>query len=699
VQEDGELVTNGQITAQDSDQDGVLTYSTETSSTYGIFEVDTITGAWSYVLDNSSVNHLAVGELINENFVVVASDPQGATASEVVSIMLVGANDPILIDSDSVTTASITTGSSASASGSINFLDPDLLDAHRWSIVSQPSSPLGTFTVTTFNPPLWDVSTAKPVVSKGELIWHYEADALRIASLTTGETRTENYTLLIEDGSGSSIAETVTVTISGANEAPSVSISGSGLPLTYSDPVADGTLIFNVTDPDGAADAITPRWSIRRWQDMNQDGQASENEWFATSFDAGTYAGNSLYFTPTIQGTSVRYSLTGTPDLAAGRYQINGIFTDEHGGEGMSSAEILVQSDPLMARWNGSSLVQASSPVTSPASAAINLAVRLEEDSLSPGGLASLASLNSSSGLLPSQLAIRLRDQRSGRLLATTVASETSNSGGPALLSLATVTNPTTGATSLLATANLNENLVVGETSRHYLVRAEVSGSYYNFTSPLQDTPIIFTRTSGAFAATTEPRNYGDANSYSLSMDIASSKILAGQLSLSFNTNRDPLTGTLNSNGELRSYLLTSPVYSSYRLSSVDTNADRVIDYSAATVTGSASLYDITTAGALSSKTPLSKNVTFQARFKDYDVTSETTNGLYSFNGTTWESRNGSSTSLASAYGNFVDEADFTAYRPGSTSQAMFSTNGYFQVKQSVTDPYFANQNHPNVLI
>jgi T1SS-143 domain-containing protein len=92
---------SGQLTASDVDAGAVLTWSDGvTAGAYGSFTVDA-TGKWTYQLDKTLSDPLAVGQSATEVFTVTVSDEQGATATQDVTITITGTNDaPVVVDSD-----------------------------------------------------------------------------------------------------------------------------------------------------------------------------------------------------------------------------------------------------------------------------------------------------------------------------------------------------------------------------------------------------------------------------------------------------------------------------------------------------------------------------------------------------------------------------------------------------------------------
>jgi VCBS repeat-containing protein len=105
VSEDRMFTAQGQVTAIDIDGGPIPTFSVNYgSSAYGNLAVDSVTGVWTYVLNNnaSAVQAIKEGQLIVDQFAVIAIDNFGAYAFQSVRIEIGGARDAITLNTDSV---------------------------------------------------------------------------------------------------------------------------------------------------------------------------------------------------------------------------------------------------------------------------------------------------------------------------------------------------------------------------------------------------------------------------------------------------------------------------------------------------------------------------------------------------------------------------------------------------------------------
>ncbi|WP_442868902.1 VCBS domain-containing protein [Bradyrhizobium sp. CCBAU 25338] len=116
------------------------------------------------------------------------------------------------------------------ANGTIAFNDPDLTDTHTASYVlktttssahlpgfTDGTSHIGTFTLTA-------VSESPGVSSRGSVGWTLAIDNNDpvLQSLAEGQTVTQVYTVTVDDHHGGTVTKDVTVTITGTNDAPTI---------------------------------------------------------------------------------------------------------------------------------------------------------------------------------------------------------------------------------------------------------------------------------------------------------------------------------------------------------------------------------------------------------------------------------------------------------------------------------------------
>jgi VCBS repeat-containing protein len=202
VGEDGMLTTTGSLSITDPDT-GESEFVPDTQpGAYGTFTIGA-DGEWSYSLSNETpiVQSLAADETVTDTFSVGSKD--GST-QELVTITITGANDLPLISGD--TTGGVTedvdvvSETNLSTSGDLLITDPDSDSNRQFAVISHESgsNSYGQFSIT----------------ANGA--WTYAVANANVQFLGAGDTVTDSYTFMTDDGEAS---ETVTVTITGSNDA------------------------------------------------------------------------------------------------------------------------------------------------------------------------------------------------------------------------------------------------------------------------------------------------------------------------------------------------------------------------------------------------------------------------------------------------------------------------------------------------
>jgi VCBS repeat-containing protein len=216
VVEDSLLITEGTLVVADADT-GESRFrkvaSADLQKQYGTFTFDETTGKWSFVLNNMAVQSLQVGEQVQQVLTVTSFD---GTAQESITVTVVGANDQALIPTTS--SGSVMEDGTTTASGSLVFTDVDLKDVHAVSVAVPAAGTLGTLTATKM------AETTNG--TGGSITWSYVVNNSFLQHLKAGETKVETFTVELFDGT-STVAKTVSVTITGTNDAPKAAVSGN----------------------------------------------------------------------------------------------------------------------------------------------------------------------------------------------------------------------------------------------------------------------------------------------------------------------------------------------------------------------------------------------------------------------------------------------------------------------------------------
>ena len=182
-------------------------------------------GAWTYNVDNSKVQYLGLGETRVESFTVQSVD--GTTHT--VTITITGVNDGAVVAGDdlgAVTEDLNVVGGKLSDSGVLTISDADQGQAKFVAGNGTPSvGALGSLSIT-------ETGT-----------WSYNVDNSKVQYLGQGETRIETFTVKSVDGT----SHTVSVTITGTNDAPTLSIDKGAV-------VSEEGLAGGIADTAGSSD-------------------------------------------------------------------------------------------------------------------------------------------------------------------------------------------------------------------------------------------------------------------------------------------------------------------------------------------------------------------------------------------------------------------------------------------------------------
>ncbi len=254
VQEDTTLSVSGQFSSTDIDHDATATWSIAGSNigTYGSIAVNT-SGQWTYTLANgsdgvaSAVQSLKAGESHNEVFTVQVSDGLGGVDTQLVTITVTGSNDaPVLSFATGNDAGAVQEDTTLSVSGQFSSTDVDHDATATWSINGASTGTYGSIAVN--NSGQWTYTLANGS----------DGVASAVQSLKAGESHNEVFTVQVSDGLGGIDTQLVTITVTGSNDAPTITSNGGG--ATASINVAENTTAVSTvaaTDIDLPAQTLS----------------------------------------------------------------------------------------------------------------------------------------------------------------------------------------------------------------------------------------------------------------------------------------------------------------------------------------------------------------------------------------------------------------------------------------------------------
>ena len=194
VTEGGILIATGDLDHTDvNNTNDVWQIQTAQSSSYGSYSID-VSGNWTYNLDNTNtaVQSLNTGANLIDSFTVLTENG----TEQIISITINGVSSPAIITG--IATGAVTEDGTLIATGDLAHTDTDNIN-DVWQATAQSSS-YGSYSI--------DVSGN----------WTYNLDNTNTAvqSLNTGNTLSDTFTVLTEDGT----EQVVSITINGVNDTP-----------------------------------------------------------------------------------------------------------------------------------------------------------------------------------------------------------------------------------------------------------------------------------------------------------------------------------------------------------------------------------------------------------------------------------------------------------------------------------------------
>ena len=219
VQEDTLLLSSGIIAATDPDntRDGIVSdlLSFTPQTTAGLYGTLTLNaaGAYTYTLNNSLsvVQALGQGESLSETFNYTVKDQHGGITVGTLTVNISGTND---LPVPTVQTASLTEDVKAVALGSLRPVpDPDVNDIVTFVPQSSTAGLYGTLTLN----------------ANGSYVYVLNNSSAAVQGLGPGESVTDTFAYAVSDGHGGTAASTLTLTINGTNDAPTVGTASASI--------------------------------------------------------------------------------------------------------------------------------------------------------------------------------------------------------------------------------------------------------------------------------------------------------------------------------------------------------------------------------------------------------------------------------------------------------------------------------------
>ena len=233
--------TTGDVLSNDTDveSDTLSVSALNTTGTTGSV-TDLTNGTFNYD-PNDQFEYLAVGETATDTFSYTVSDGNGGTDTATVTVEITGVNDAPTANDDSGVGYSTDEDTSFTTGNVLtNDTDPD-------QDGSAPDDTLSVFSV--------DAASANGalITDNGDGTFTYDPNN-NFETFSTGDAPTDTFSYTVSDGNGGTSSATVTVTINGVNDLPTISsIADQTIPENFS----TYTLNLTVNDKETSAGSLT----------------------------------------------------------------------------------------------------------------------------------------------------------------------------------------------------------------------------------------------------------------------------------------------------------------------------------------------------------------------------------------------------------------------------------------------------------
>jgi VCBS repeat-containing protein len=232
------------VTSTDPDAGATATYSIVGGADAALFTIDATTGVLTFV---SAPNFEAPADTGNNNVydVVVQVSDGSLTDTQAIAVTVtdvneapVGVNDSGSVDEDATLTVVAASGVLA------NDTDVDAGDSKTVSAIS--GGTVGTVLSTSLG----------QLTLNADGSYTYVANGSAAQTLAVGQSTTDTFTYTVQDAGGLTSTATLTITISGTNDAPVISSNGGGATAAIN-AAENQTAVTTVTstDPDAGATA------------------------------------------------------------------------------------------------------------------------------------------------------------------------------------------------------------------------------------------------------------------------------------------------------------------------------------------------------------------------------------------------------------------------------------------------------------
>ncbi|MDD2219754.1 MAG: VCBS domain-containing protein, partial [Desulfoplanes sp.] len=262
------FATNNDIAWSDGSIDNTL--ATQLVSGFSTTATDAAapgSATWTYAVNDADLDFLAEGETITFSYTITATDNNGASDTNTVSLSITGTNDvPVITvaQTDSDAANLIETDGSLALAGTLSIDDLDRTDVVNITeaVAASQLDVSGNAVTSDVNEPstaaLLDMfaATLQPIdgtAQEGTITWDFDSNGEAFNYLAQGEQLVLTYTLTATDSQDTTDTQDVTVTITGSNDVPVITLDqgdSDSAAITETDAGLTSTGTLSVGDLD-----------------------------------------------------------------------------------------------------------------------------------------------------------------------------------------------------------------------------------------------------------------------------------------------------------------------------------------------------------------------------------------------------------------------------------------------------------------
>ncbi|WP_422472935.1 VCBS domain-containing protein [Endozoicomonas sp. ALB032] len=303
---------------------------------------------WSFSVNDADIDYLGDGEILTQTYTVTVNDGEGGTVDQQVTITLTGSNDAPTISSVTDVAGAVTeivdggageNSNTLTDNGSFTIADVDLSDQQSVSVSAAANGYLGSLTAM--------VADDTQADGTGRIDWSFSVNDADIDYLGDGEILTQTYSVTVDDGEGSTVAQQVTITLTGTNDVAVITgdDSGSVTEDAGNTLMTSGTL--SIADVDGGEASFTPETITGTYGSLTIDGSGSWSYSASNNHADIQVLGNGDTLTETLtirtlDGTTrnIVITINGTNDVAVITGDDSGSVTEDVGNTLMTSGTL-----------------------------------------------------------------------------------------------------------------------------------------------------------------------------------------------------------------------------------------------------------------------------------------------------------------------------------------------------------------------